>query len=84
MKQRWPGCFIPAVPDKNALGKNDEQIILNRERFLNDFVRKIAKLPYLYYGEEFQTLVRSKEVDISVVRIKGLFVVVHEMAETVV
>lgn len=69
MKQRWPGCFIPAVPDKNAIAKNDEQVILNRERFLNDFVRKIAKLPYLYYAEEFQTLIRSKDQDISVVRL---------------
>jgi sorting nexin-1/2 len=23
MKQRWPGCFIPSVPDKDALKKND-------------------------------------------------------------
>jgi hypothetical protein len=44
MKQRWPGCYIPAVPDKNV-NKNDEQIILNRERFLNDFVKKMANLP---------------------------------------
>lgn len=50
MKARWPGCFIPAVPDKNAF-KNDEQLVLNRERFLNDFVKKMAKLPNLYYGE---------------------------------
>jgi hypothetical protein len=51
MLERWPGCFIPAVPDKNALTKNDLYVIQNRERFLNDFVRKMGKLPYLYYGE---------------------------------
>jgi hypothetical protein len=65
MKQRWPGCYIPAVPDKN-----DEQIVLNRERFLNDFVKKMAKLPNLYYAEEFQTLIRSKDLDISAVNNK--------------
>lgn len=68
MKQRWPGCFIPAVPDKNVM-KNDETLVLTRERLLNDFVKKMAKLPNLYYGEEFQALIRSKDMDISVVRL---------------
>jgi len=48
---RWPGCFVPSVPAKNALQKNDSSIIQRRMRYLNDFVKKIAKLPHLYYGE---------------------------------
>lgn len=56
---RWPGCFVPSIPAKNALAKNDPSIIKKRTRYLNDFVKKIATLPHLYYGEEFQTLLRS-------------------------
>lgn len=63
--QRWPGCFIPAVPDKKVIGKNDDMIKKNRERFLDSFVKKIASLPYLYYSQEFQVLLRSKEGNIT-------------------
>ena len=63
--QRWPGCFIPAVPDKKVIGKNDEMIKKNRERFLDSFVKKIASLPYLYYSQEFQVLLRSKEANVT-------------------
>ncbi len=57
---RWPGCFVPSIPAKNALLKNDTSTIKKRTRYLNDFVKKIAKLSHLYYGEEFQTLLRSE------------------------
>ncbi len=60
MVARWPGCFVPSIPAKNALSKNDTAIIKKRTRYLNDFVKKIAKLPHLYFGEEFQTLLRSE------------------------
>lgn len=60
MLQRWPGCFVPAVPDKKVIGKNDDMIKKNRERFLDNFVKKIAHLPHLYFSQEFQVLLRSK------------------------
>ena len=60
MTKRWPGCFIPSIPNKNFLKKNDVDYIVKRERFLNDFIKKMAHLPHLYYSEEFQALIRSK------------------------
>ena len=65
MMKRWPGCFVPSIPPRNALKKNDPDIIVERERYLNDFLKKMAHLPYLYYGEEFQALLRSKSADIT-------------------
>ena len=50
MVTRWPGCFVPSIPAKNALNKNDVSIIKKRTRYLNDFVKKMAKLPHLYYS----------------------------------
>ncbi len=50
MVARWPGCFVPSIPAKNAFQKNDSSIIAKRTRYLNSFVKKMAKLPHIYYG----------------------------------
>jgi hypothetical protein len=55
---RWPGCFVPSIPAKNMLKKNNDDLVERRKRYLNDFVNKMARLPHLYYGEEFQALLR--------------------------
>jgi hypothetical protein len=62
--RRFPGCFVPSIPDK-AISLVDAEIANKRQRFLNDFVRKITKLPHLYSSEEFQALLRSESKDLS-------------------
>ena len=62
--KRFPGCFVPSIPDK-AISLVDDEITNKRQRFLNDFVRKMTKLPHLYNSEEFQALIRSTEKDLS-------------------
>lgn len=42
-------------------------MVLKRERYLNDFLIKMSKLPHLYLSEEFQTFIRSNEPDVSTV-----------------
>jgi sorting nexin-1/2 len=48
--KRFPGCFIPSIPDK-AISIVDPEIVNKRQRYLNDFVRKVTKLPHLYNSE---------------------------------
>lgn len=48
LKERWPGVFIPAIPNKKILNKNESQVTKNRQRFLGDFLHKISNTPYLY------------------------------------
>jgi hypothetical protein len=62
--KRFPGCFIPSIPEK-SISIIDDQIVNKRQRYLNDFVRRMAKLPHLYNSEEFQALLRSAEKDLS-------------------
>jgi sorting nexin-1/2/sorting nexin-4 len=45
--KRFPGCFVPSVPDK-TIGIKDEELVRKRQRYLNDFVHKMTKLPHLY------------------------------------
>ena len=56
--KRFPGCFIPSIPDK-SISLVDPYIVTKRQRYLNDFIKKISKLPHLYNSEEFQVLLRS-------------------------
>ena len=61
----WPGVLIPSLPGKNPLLKNEEETNKKRERYLNDFLKKVAMKDFLYYGEEFQSLLRSEESNLS-------------------
>lgn len=51
--------FIPAIPNKKILNKNDTQVTKNRQRFLGDFLHKIANIPYLYQTEEVQLFLKG-------------------------
>ena len=45
--KRFPGCFIPSIPVKE-ISIVDDEITNKRQRYLNDFVRKMTKLSHLY------------------------------------
>ena len=47
----WPGVLIPSLPGKNPLLKNEEETNKKRERYLNDFLKKVALKDFLYYSE---------------------------------
>ena len=64
--KRFPGCFIPSIPDK-AISLVDPYIVDKRQRYLNDFIRKVTKLTHIYHSEEFQALLRSESKDLSAI-----------------
>lgn len=47
LKERWPGVYIPAIPEKKALGNKDDQFIEERRALLERFMKEIAKYEYL-------------------------------------
>jgi hypothetical protein len=48
--KRFPGCFIPSIPDK-SISIIDDEIANKRQRYLNDFVKKVTKIPHIYNSE---------------------------------
>lgn len=62
--KRFPGCFIPSIPEK-SISLIDDEVANKRMRYLDDFLKRIVKLPHLYNSEEFQALLRSAEKDLS-------------------
>eukprot|EP00828_Plagiopyla_frontata_P035368 TRINITY_DN4642_c0_g1_i2.p1 TRINITY_DN4642_c0_g1~~TRINITY_DN4642_c0_g1_i2.p1 ORF type:complete len:338 (+),score=85.03 TRINITY_DN4642_c0_g1_i2:373-1386(+) len=54
------GVLFRACLRKKAVGNLTNQFIEKRRVHLEDFCQRIARLPYLYYSEEFQIFARNQ------------------------
>lgn len=64
LRTRWPGCYVPAIPEKKLLNSNDQQFIEDRRQLLERFVKEIAKFDYIVFSKEFKVFVRGQgEID---------------------
>jgi len=61
---RWPGCYIPPLPEKKMTGNMNPVFIEDRRKSLETFLSQLTETPYLYYGEELQTFLKSTTPDI--------------------
>ena len=61
---RWPGCYIPPIPEKQSFGNTKNQFIEDRCFLLNMFLRQLARCPYLCESEEFYVFVRPTQSNI--------------------
>lgn len=68
MVSRWPGCFVPPLPPKKILNKNEAAFVEERRRLLELFCIKLSHLKHLWYSEEFQIFLRSTNPEIDKVR----------------
>ena len=59
MVERWPGVFIPSVPEKQALGNLKTDFIEQRKVLLNQFVLNISNQQSLFYSDEFRIFLRA-------------------------
>lgn len=58
--QRWPGIYIPALPEKKLVGSKSEQFIEERRSLLERFMKELAKYDYLIHSKEFKIFARDK------------------------
>ena len=52
MVERWPGIFIPKLPNKKKVGNKGKKISVIRVEMLNRFLKKISKIKFLMESEE--------------------------------
>lgn len=60
LTQRWPGIFIPALPEKKLVGNNDDKFVEERRSMLERFMKELAKFDYLTHSKEFKIFARDK------------------------
>ncbi len=56
----WPGCYVPAIPEKQFLGDKEDGFIEERRLLLERFVRECAKYEYLTESKEFKIFSRQQ------------------------
>ena len=61
LRHRWPGCYVPAIPDKKLTGNNDPTFIEDRRQLLDRFMKEIAKFDYIIFSKEFKVFCRGKD-----------------------
>ena len=49
--KRWPGCYIPAMPEKKTIGANDFLFVESRRRGLEIFLMALSLLEPMWYSE---------------------------------
>ena len=61
--QRWPGCYIPAIPEK-VLDNKDDTFVELRRGLLERFLRECSKYSWLVESQEMKIFARQGgEVD---------------------
>lgn len=51
---RWPGVYVPRIPQKVMIGNMESRTIKKRMRLLNRFLLNLSTIDYLYNSEEAQ------------------------------
>ena len=59
MVERWPGIFVPKLPNKKKVGNKGKKISLIRVEMLNRFLKKISKIKYLMESEEMSLFLQN-------------------------
>ena len=52
MVEKWPGIYIPKLPDKKKVGAKGQKISSIKIDVINRFLKKISKIKYLMESEE--------------------------------
>jgi sorting nexin-1/2 len=61
---RWPGVYIPAIPEKKMMGNKDDKFVEERRALLERFMKELAKFDHLTQSKEFRVFAREKgEID---------------------
>lgn len=60
LAQRWPGIYIPAIPEKKIVGNSDDSFVEERRSLLERFMKECAKYDYITHSKEFRVFAREK------------------------
>jgi len=64
LRTRWPGCYIPSIPEKKMMNQNTDLHVEERRSLLERFMKEISKFDYIIFSKEFKVFARGKgEID---------------------
>ena len=64
LRTRWPGCYVPSIPEKKLVNQKSDQFVEERRSLLERFMKEISKYDYILFSKEFKIFSRGKgEID---------------------
>ena len=63
-KTRWPGCFLPQLPEKNFVDNDSMEFIMDRMAMLERWLKDLSKYEHYIYSPEFKIFSRSTNADV--------------------
>lgn len=66
MTSRWPGIYVPSLPEKRFLGNNESNFVEIRREGLQDFLNLVAQQKHLWYGDVLFFIVRNSSSSLKV------------------
>ena len=61
MSYYWPGLYIPSLPEIILVDNPDNELILKRQKILNDFCNKISKFKYIMKSNELNIFLNENK-----------------------
>ena len=61
MSFEFPGCILPPLPEKQAIGRFSSEFIESRRRALERYLQRVAKHPDLSYSTAFVTFLQEAD-----------------------
>ena len=58
----WPGIYIPCLPEKLLIDNPNDSLIQKRQKILNNFCLKIAKIDYITNSNEFKSFLKDNNI----------------------
>lgn len=65
LSNQFPGVIIPALPEKQAVGRFSSDFVESRQRALEKFLQRCADHPDLGFSKTFLTFLQCDEVTLS-------------------
>lgn len=60
LSTRWPGIYIPPIPEKKIVGNNDDDFVEERRSLLERFMKECGKYDYVTHSKEFRVFARER------------------------
>ena len=51
MMSRWPGVYVPPLPEKKFIGNNDTEFVDYRRHGLEEFLILVSEVEFLWYAD---------------------------------
>ena len=59
LNERWPGCYVPAIPEKQLIGDKEDGFVEERRQLLERFIRECSKYEFIIESKEFKIFSRQ-------------------------